>query len=185
MISLFTFGAFKAIMNIKQLIGNYEIFFSDLLDRTKKINIHIHGMPLSHFTYRVNTISEYDYLRDELKVFCNEFVETQFNGRAVSILALKEALVLEDDFKVSIIELPAPRSVHMYPSGLESVGVIVGASLSAFIKQHTNVLTGIKDHGEHCQPAFVTFDNGKTNKFYDISLEEIVRLQGWQMEKLS
>jgi len=49
-------------------------------------------------------------------------VETQFNGRAVSILILKEPLLLEDGFTVSMIELPAPRAVHMYPSGLESIG---------------------------------------------------------------
>ena len=46
------------------------------------------------------------------------------------------------------------------------------------------MLTGVKDHGEHCQPAFVTFDNEKTAKFYDISLNEIVTLQGWEIEKI-
>ena len=67
-------------------------------------------------------LPEYENLRDETKNFCSEFVETQFNGRAVSILILKEPLLLEDGFTVSMIELPAPRAVHMYPSGLESIG---------------------------------------------------------------
>ena len=92
-------------------------------------------------------------------------------------------MVLEDGFTVSMIELPAPRSVHRYPIGLESIGVVVGEALSEFITQHQNTLTGVKDHGEHCQPGFITFDNDKTAKFYDISLREIVCLQGWQIEK--
>jgi hypothetical protein len=32
-------------------------------------------------------------------------------------------------FEVSVIELAAPHPVHMYPSGLESIGVIIGKAL--------------------------------------------------------
>ena len=164
---------------IKNLIGDYQTFFSDLLHRIKNVNIDISGMPISHLLYRTTTKPEYEKLRDELKSCCGEFVETQFNGRAVSILILKKPLLLEDGFTVSMIELPAPRPAHMYPSGLESIGVVVGKSLPNFIQQHKQVLTGVKEHGEHCQPAFITFENDKTSKFYDISLREIVILQGW------
>lgn len=171
--------------NIKMAIGDYQKFFSDLLYRMKKSGIHINGMPLSHLLYRTVTVSEYEHLRDTLINYCSEFVETQFNDRAVSILILREPLLLEDGFSVSMIELPAPRPVHMYPSGLESIGVIVGNHLPEFIKQHNPVLTGIKDHGEHCQPAFITFDNDKTSKFYSISLREIVTLQGWKIGQVT
>ena len=72
---------------------------------------------------------EYTELRDKLKKHCSEFVETQFNDRAVSILILAKPLLLEDGFTVTMIELPAPRSAHMYPSGLESIGVTIGNNL--------------------------------------------------------
>lgn len=170
---------------IDNLIGNYQGFFSDLLSRMKKSGIDITGMPMSHLLYRTTTQPEYGKLRDGIKSFCSEFVETQFNGRAVSILILKHPLVLEDDHTVSMIELPAPRQAHMYPSGLESIGVVVGKNLPEFIKAHKSVLTGIKDHGIHCQPAFITFENDKTAKFYDISLREIVNLQGWSIDKVN
>lgn len=167
--------------HIEKIIGDYQSFFSDLLHRMKKSGISIAGLPMSHLLYRTETIPEYEKLRDELKKHCSEFVETQFNGRAVAILILKEPLQLEDGFTVEMIELPAPRAVHMYPSGLESIGVVLGKKLPAFIEQHKNILNGIKEHGQHCQPAFITFDNDKTAKFYDISLREIVILQGWKI----
>lgn len=172
-------------MKIQDLIGDYQTFFSDLLHRMKAVDIQITDMPMSHLLYRTMTIPEYIELRDALKKHCSEFVETQFNDRAVSILILKEPLLLEDGFTVSMIELPAPRPVHMYPSGLESIGVTVGEKLPEFIQQHNHVLSGVKDHGEHCQPAFITFDNDKTSKFYDISLREIVILQGWKIASLA
>lgn len=170
--------------SIEKIIGDYYTFFSDLLYRMKEASISISGMPISHLLYRTTTIVEYEEMRDELKKHCREFVETQFNDRAVSILILKNPLLLEEGFKVSMIELPAPRPVHMYPSGLESIGVIVGKKLADFIKQQESVLTGVKEHGQYCQPAFITFDNDKTAKFYDISLRDIVILQGWQIELL-
>lgn len=169
---------------IQNLIGDYQAFFSDLLYRMKEVGIHITGMPMSHLLYRTVTVPEYIKLRDELKKHCSEFVETQFNGRAVSIIILSEPLLLEDGFTVTMIELPAPRPVHMYPSGLESIGVTVGDKLPEFIQRYGHVLTGVKDHGEHCQPAFITFNNDKTAKFYNISLREIVLLQGWEIASL-
>ena len=171
-------------MRVEHLIGDYQIFFSDLLLRLKSCQVNISGLPLSHLLYRTVTISEYENLRDQLKTFCSKFVETQFNDRAVSILILEKPLILEDGFTVSMIELPAPRPAHMYPSGLESIGVVIGYKLPQFIQQYKHILSGIKDHGEYCQPAFITFDNDKTTKFYDISLEEIVKLQGWQLEEV-
>jgi predicted metalloenzyme YecM len=171
-------------MKIEKIIGDYQAFFSDLLHRQKRVGIDMTGMLMSHLLYRTTTILEYEELRDQLTLFCKEFVETQFNGRAVSVLVLKEPLILEGGFSVSVIELPAPRPVHMYPSGLESTGVVVGRKLPEFIKQYKEVLTGVKNHGQHCQPAFITFDNNKTAKFYDISLTEIVILKGWKFEAL-
>jgi hypothetical protein len=84
-----------------------------------------------------------------------------------------------------MIELPAPRRAHMYPNGLESIGVVVGKELPNFIEKHKSVLTGVKDHGIHCQPAFITFENERTAKFYDNSLRKIVILQGWEIEKIA
>ena len=171
-------------MGIQNLIGDYQAFFSDLLQRMQQQIIHITGLPLSHFTYRVDTASKYVELRDALLPYCREFVETQFNGRAVAIHILQNPLVLAEGFKVSMIELPAPREAHMYPCGLESFGIVMRETLAAFKLEYQSVLTGIKDHGEHCQPAFITYENGKTAQFYDISLKEIVHLQGWKFESM-
>jgi predicted metalloenzyme YecM len=170
--------------NIEQVIGDYGAFASDLMARLAAVSIDIKGLPLSHITYRVATLGEYAEMRDELKGFCREFVETQFNGRAISILLLKTDLILAEGCLVSTIELPAPRSVHVYPVGLEHIGIIIGKTLPQFKIQHQNVLTGEKDHGALCRPAFITFNNGKTVKFYDHSLKEIMLSEGWKFQKL-
>lgn len=168
---------------IQAIIGDYQAFFSDLLHRLTISGIDVQGMPLVQLLYRTSTLSEYEAVRDALRSFTREFVETEFNGRPIAILILKTPLELGNGFSVDMIELAAPRPTHMYASGLESVGIFVGKKLPAFKKRYKKELTGVKKHGVYCQPAFITFDNGKTVKFYDRSLKEIVLLQGWYFEQ--
>lgn len=167
---------------IKDILGDYQAFAADLFCRLDELQIDVTGLPIVQLLYRVETQSEYESVRDQLKPHCKQYVETLFNGRAVAILVLKEPLYLERGFSVSVIELPAPRAVHMYPTGLESLGIYVGKELASFKERYHDRLTGTKEHGPYCQPAFVTFDTGKTVKFYDHTLEEIVLLQGWRLE---
>lgn len=172
-------------MQIERLIGNYQEFFADLSARLKTVGISLTGLPISHLLYRVATLPEYTQLRDQLLPLCSEFVETQFNDRAISILILKEPLIIGDGFSVSTLELPAPRPAQRYPNGLESVGIIIGDNLNEFNQHYKHILTGIKEHGEHNKPSFITFENKKTVKFHAMSLKEMVLGQGWSIEKLA
>ncbi len=169
---------------MQAIIGDYQAFFSDLLRELTASGIKVQGLPVVQLLYRTSTMPEYQKVRDSLKQYCREFVETDFNGRPIAILILEKPLDLGEGFSVDMIELAAPRPAHMYQSGLESVGLFVGSKLQKFKKRYKKALTGVKDHGVHCQPAFITFENGKTVKFYDVTLKDIVLLQGWRFEQV-
>ncbi len=94
------------------------------------------------------------------------------------MLLLKEPLQLEGNFSVPLIELPGVKSSYPYPSGLEHCGFIVGETLPEFHKRYKDILTGQLDHGKYCHPSYITFDNGKTVKFYERSLQRVVELDG-------
>src|SRR5579864_4483091 len=106
--------------DIEKIIGDYKSFFAEMHSRLTKTGINIKKMPLIQLLYRTSTLSEYKKVRDNLKSLSREYVETDFNGRLVSIILLKKTLKLEGGFSVDMIELAAPRAAHMYPSGLES-----------------------------------------------------------------
>lgn len=118
-------------MEIRDIIGDYEGFFSGLLTRLSKVGINPNGLPIVQLCYRTTTTPEYELMRTQLKEFCSEFSETQFNGRSVAILNLRKPLILSRHFTASTIELPAPRAEHTYPSGLESLGILVKNSPSS------------------------------------------------------
>ena len=168
---------------MKQIIGGYRLFFLDLLHRLSELHIDVKGMPISHLCYRVRTLSEYKLRRDQIKPFCKSISESDFNGRPVSMLLLKTPLRLAESYSTSLIELPAPKISHEYTAGIEHCGFVV-KNFSQFKKKYGSLLTGQKDHGPNCKPLFLTFENGKTAKFYDITLKEVVLLDGWKFKAL-
>lgn len=163
---------------MKDLIGNYETFFVDTLERLKSAEIDIHGYPLSHLGVRTETFEEYEGLRDEILEYCESYVENEHNGRPISKLLLRESLKLPEGFEVDLIELMPPKPSRDYPLGIEHVGVVVGSDLEEFADQHKDALSGRQDQGPYCKPYFVTFDNGKRVKFYDLSLKDVVEKEG-------
>ena len=165
-------------MGIEEIIGDYKAFFSDLQRRLVALPVDIEGMPVSHVCYRVTSLPEYEALRDRVKYFCTEFAENEFNGRPIVMLLLKVPLILAEGYPVSLIELPAPKSRHKYPTGLEHCGFVVGEKFGEFKERYQHVITRHTNRGPYCQPVLITFENGKTAKFYERSLMEVLRLEG-------
>ncbi|HSW96676.1 MAG TPA: VOC family protein [Candidatus Saccharimonadales bacterium] len=106
------------------------------------------------------------------------YADHPYKERPFCMLLLKEPLQLEGNFSVPLIELPGVKSSYPYPSGLEHCGFIVGETLPEFHKRYKDILTGQLDHGKYCHPSYITFDNGKTVKFYERSLQRVVELDG-------
>ncbi|MBI3980925.1 VOC family protein [Candidatus Microgenomates bacterium] len=164
--------------SISQIIGDYQGFFSDMLFHLDNLKINVKNFPLTHICYRVATFPEYESIREQIIPLGKSFSETIFNGRPITLVILKQPLVFKEGFSVSLLELPAPKMSHRYPTGLEHAGFFVGETLPQFKRQYKTVLTGTKDRGKYSQPAFVTLKNGSVVKFYERTLLDVVNLQG-------
>lgn len=154
-----------------------EAFALDIVIRAQDAGFDLSGMTASHVCFRAETEEEYVRVRDGLAAVRSEFCEYEFNGRRISLHVLREparASVLS----IPMIELPAPRAAHEYPSGLEHLGLVVPGDFAAFAARYEKKFHGQKDRGPHCQPRFFTFADGKTIKFYERPLREVVELAG-------
>lgn len=172
----------EAAKEIKGIIGDYESFFLDLLQRLSSAGIDIRGMPISHICYRVGSILEYESSRNNLKAFSMAYAEHPFGGRPVSEFVLKTPLDLGQGYSVPMVELLPNKEARAYPKGLENIGVLVGNLLAEFRKRYESLLTGVKDRSPSVQLPFITFENGSTIKFYDRSLKEIVESNGFEFK---
>lgn len=163
---------------LRALLGDYKAFFADLRQRIAGIGIDVGGRLVSHIAFRTASCEEYVEVRDALRQFCSREVENNWNGRLINKLLLDEPLVLDEEFQVSLIELIPPPHRREYPMGLEHVGIVIGESFDAFTESYRDILTGRQDQGPYCQPAYVTFSNNRTVKFYRYGLKEVVEMEG-------
>jgi predicted metalloenzyme YecM len=168
----------EIIMSMKEIIGDYEAFFSLQLARLNDVHIDISGCEISHLAYRTETYEEYLQIREKIERHCTSNIENVWNGRPISIMQLEEPLVLSPGFRAQVIELIPPVHRRVYKMGMEHVGVVVGDTVDEFSRTHRQVLTGQQFQSEECEPYYITFfDDFTMVKFYRIPLLEICTSQ--------
>ena len=165
----------KAIVGI---LGDYRGFFADLMARVSAAGIEVPARELSHLAFRTATVEEYVSVRGRLRACCSAEVENVWNGRTIGKFLLARPLALGDGHSVSLIELIPPPHRQPFPMGLEHAGIVIGAEFDAFCRKHDAIFTGRQDQGPYCQPAFITFENQRSVKFYRHSLREVVEKEG-------
>ncbi len=165
-------------MSMKDIIGDYQAFFSLQLGRLDESQIDISGCEISHLAYRTETNKEYLRKRERIERCCTSNIENVWNGRPISIMQLEGPLVLGVGFEVRVIELIPPVHRRVYKMGIEHFGVVIGDSVDEFSRKHRAALTGQQFQSEECEPYYVTFyDDFSTVKFYRTSLLEICESQ--------
>ena len=169
-------------MSMKDIIGDYEAFFSLQRVRLNDLHIDISGCEMSHLAYRTRTYEDYLQTREEIESHCTSNIENVWNGRPISIMQLKEPLILASDLEVGVIELIPPVHRRVYRMGMEHIGIVIGDSVDEFSRRHRSALTGQQFQSEECEPYYVTFFEDFTMvKFYRNSLLSICESQHGQI----
>lgn len=163
---------------MREIIGDYEAFFSLQLQRLNEANIDISGCELSHLAYRTETYEEYLLTREKIERYCSSNIENVWNGRPMSIMQLEEPLALGSGFEVRVIELIPPLHRRVYKMGMEHIGVVIGDSVDEFSRKHRTELSGQQFQSKECEPYYVTFyEDFTTVKFYRTTLLKICESQ--------
>lgn len=166
-------------------LGDYQSFFNKILHNLDNVDVSIESYPLSHLGYRTETQKQYQIVLNRLLQHSSLYAENVHNGRNIAKLILKEELVLQNNYRVSMIELMPPKPDHKYVEGFEHCGVVLGNNFDQFNRKYASVLTGQQDQGPFCQPTFVRFEDGSRVKFYQYSLKRVVELEGNAFKRIS
>ena len=163
---------------MREILGDYEAFFSLQGSRLAELGINITGCEISHLAFRTETYDEYLVVRGAIESQCSSNIENVWNGRPISIMQLKEPLVLGGGFEVKLIELIPPVHQRVYKMGMEHFGIVIGENVDEFSRAHRAALTGQQYQSPECEPYYVTFfDDFTTVKFYRQALLEICESQ--------
>ncbi|HWP61349.1 MAG TPA: VOC family protein [Candidatus Paceibacterota bacterium] len=165
-------------MEMQEIIGDYQAFFGDISDHLQTLGVDISKYPLSHLGIKFASFEEYEHARDAIKKHTAAFAENEHNGRPIAVMQLRTPLHLSRGCSVDILELMPPKPDNKYPTGLEHLGVVIGAALEEFAATHQSVITGRQDQGPLCKPFFILLDTGKRVKFYDLALKDVIEKEG-------
>lgn len=152
-------------------------FIESLLSEATHLGIPIkpHWM-IDHLCYRVQTLQEYDQTKIELERFGNLLAENEVNGRPIATYKLHEPIKVAG-YWIPLIEIPAPKSGKITPSGFEHLEVVCDISfedLEAHLKHLKPDISGLS------KPINKEFelDLGRhAIKFHHMSLESVIRLE--------
>jgi len=162
---------------LRQIIGDYKFFVNDLLARLAQVGIDVKDYPIDHLCYKVSTLMNYRKTIELLKTHSQGFLETVHHGRPFSKLLLKTPLQV-GKYSIPVIEIPAPKPGQIIDDALEHLEIVVGSDYGNVKSLYQHLWTGTVDSGEFNQPFNITFDNGKTVRFHELSITEVIKLEG-------
>jgi predicted metalloenzyme YecM len=163
---------------IAEIIGDYRAFAAMQRGRLVARGIDIAPYPLSHLAVRVADWDLYVHQRTLLERHAKASSEDVWNGRPISKIVLAEPLDVLEGTPVSLIELIPPVHQRVYRMGLEHLGVVVGAEVDDFSREHRAALTGQQFQSADCEPYYVLFEDFTHVKFYRHSLYDVCVLEG-------
>jgi uncharacterized protein len=134
---------------------------------------------MDHICYRVETDERYRELVEKLGQWAVLLGEHMVSGRLIATFQLNEPLEV-GDWRVSYLELPAPKEGSPYAEGLEHAEfVVLGGNLDRFRAQHAHLEDAFSTKGmsKELNPELGLKTAGISVKFHRLPLGEVVRLE--------
>jgi predicted metalloenzyme YecM len=161
---------------LTEVIGDPLVFLEDLFSKITDIELKVDNYELDHICYRVQSVPEYKMKKEELTNFGELLIESMVNGRLISTFKLHEPIVYKNR-KIFLIELPSPKPMHSYPSGLEHVEFVTKDPLQKIVDRYPQY--SFEVFGIHKKiNADITLKLGEyCIRFHNHSLEEVIKLE--------
>lgn len=134
---------------------------------------------MDHICYRVETDERYRELVENLGQGAVLLGEHMVSGRLIATFQLNDPLEVSD-WKISYLELPAPKEGSPYAEGLEHAEfVVLGGNLDRFRAQHAHLeeVFATKGMSKEINPELGLKAAGTSVKFHKLPLGEVVRIE--------
>ncbi|MDD4972969.1 MAG: VOC family protein [Bacteriovorax sp.] len=161
---------------LAEVIGDPLVFLENIFSKIADIELKVDNYELDHICYRVQSVSEYKIKKEELSSLGELLIESMVNGRLISTFKLYGPIVYKNR-KIFLVELPSPKSMHSYPSGLEHVEFVTKDPLQKIVDRYPQY--SFEVFGIHKKiNADITLKLGEyCIRFHNQSLEEVINLE--------
>jgi predicted metalloenzyme YecM len=158
----------------EDVIGDYYVFLDKIFFNLKKSGFDFADFKeLDHLGYRVEDNGRYEEKKREIRELADKESEVLIDDRLVSIFKLKEPLVSEN-FKISALELLAPKINNIHKEGLEHAEFVVKDGLDDFFEKYKEAVDfDLSKRRRNENPEIIVGYDGCRVKFHERSVLEI------------
>ncbi len=163
-------------MNIESVIGDYKSFLDEIFYNLKTVGVSLGDLvELDHIAYRTDSILKYEEIKEELLPFLKRYSDKEFGGRNILVGRFEQPLIYSR-FKISGIEVLAPKKDNMYKNGLEHAEFVIDGILEDFRAKYKNIDFNLNAYERDINPELIIeFDNCAV-KFHEISLLDVRKI---------
>jgi predicted metalloenzyme YecM len=154
-----------------------RIFLETLFEEieTNKILIEAHW-DVDHLCYRADTLENYHLLKNQFNSFGNLLIASDVNGREISTYELFTPVIFRN-WKISVVELPAPKLGKDTPMGFEHIEAVCDVPFSELIEKYGHLTLDTRGLGKDFNKE-LEICLGKNNfKFHHLSLRSVINVE--------
>lgn len=162
------------------MLRDHQPFLDRLFSRLEARPGTLDHLFLDHICYRVETVADYESLRDELSATNELLVESIIGGRRISTFKLTMPLSYKQR-RIPLLELPEPKAGSFYAEGWEHIELVTDRPLPEFTDFLPTLLaltaTDFDKKGlskARNADLRVKLGDGMNVKFHERSLEEVI-----------
>ncbi len=157
-------------------LPNPNLFLSQIFNDIKSVEIEISHYFLDHICYRVENQEKYSSLKNTLAKEHQLLIESEINGRNISVFKLKFPIQFEGR-SIPLLELPAPKTGNNYPEGWEHIEFVIDESLDLFLEKYQNIAFDKKGFSKPLNRDIRLKLGTLSVKFHETSLEKVIQIE--------
>lgn len=158
-------------------------FFEGLAAELIAHTIPIETLKCDHLCFRVGTEREYSFYKLALSQHGSLLTEALVNGRAISTFKLHQPFKTATH-EIALIELPAPKTGSVYPTGFEHAEFVIREDFSIFRAKYPE-LHFTESGNKTLNPELcLKLKNIKQAKFHHLSLDRVIELEEAQIKEI-
>ncbi len=155
-------------------------FLTELLASLEPSPGALDHLLLDHICYRVESVADYERLRDGLSVENALLAESIIQGRRISTFRMSAPWVYRQR-RIELLELPEPKPGRFYPEGYDHVEFVADRPLAAFagwLEEHLGIDEARLDRSGLSKASNadlrIHLGGGRSVKFHERALDAVI-----------
>lgn len=141
------------------------------LDFHLKSNWHI-----DHLCYRTSSEENYQKIKNDFLTFSKLLIESEVNGRVIATVKLENPIYF-NDWKIDLVEIPAPKKGKETLEGLEHFEVVIDETFKELKDRYSHIKYSEKGLEKDFNQELEFNFNHFAIKFHQLSLESVINIE--------